>query len=59
MYSPDDTIAAVSSPGSTGRVIVRISGADTLERINDIFTPPVETDSPGVKLGKVNLIATE
>jgi len=53
MYSPDDTIAAVSSPGSTGRVIVRISGADTLERVNDIFTPPVETDSPGVKLGKV------
>ena len=41
MYELDDTIVAVSSPTSGERAIVRISGPDTLEKINQIFSPPI------------------
>ena len=41
MYDLNDTIAAVSSPTSEERVIVRITGPDTLEKINQIFRPPI------------------
>jgi tRNA modification GTPase len=39
MYRLNDTIAAVSSPTSEQRVIVRISGPDTIEVLRRIFRP--------------------
>ena len=41
MYDLNDTIAAVSSAGSQDRVIVRISGPRTVEKISQIFKPPI------------------
>jgi len=41
MYELDDTIVAVSSPTIGKRVIVRISGRDTIEQINQLFSPPI------------------
>ena len=39
MYQLNDTIVAVSSPTSQKRVIVRISGPDTVDTVRQIFTP--------------------
>ncbi|MHC4482671.1 MAG: tRNA modification GTPase [Planctomycetota bacterium] len=39
MYQLNDTIVAVSSPTSEQRVIVRISGPDTIEVLRRIFRP--------------------
>jgi len=41
MYDLNDTIAAVSSTNSQERVIIRITGPETVEKINQIFRPPV------------------
>jgi len=41
MYDLNDTILAVSSPTSGARVIVRITGPDTIETCKKIFDPPV------------------
>jgi len=41
MYELNDTIVAVSSPTSGARVIVRITGPDTIESCKKIFDPPV------------------
>ncbi len=42
MYPPNDTIVAVSSPSSDCRVIIRITGPQTLGILNEISSPPVE-----------------
>lgn len=39
MYDLNDTIVAVSSPTSESRVIVRITGPDTIQVCRQIFTP--------------------
>ena len=41
MYDLNDTIVAVSSPTSGTRVIVRITGPETIETCKQIFTSPV------------------
>ncbi len=41
MYDLNDTIVAVSSPNSQERVIVRITGPETIEKANQIFRPIV------------------
>ncbi len=41
MYELNDTIVAVSSPTSDKRVIVRITGPETVETCKKIFDPPV------------------
>jgi len=41
MYDLNDTILAVSSPTSGARVIVRITGPETIETCKQIFTSPV------------------
>ena len=41
MYAHDDTIVAISSPTSDQRVIVRISGSNTLDVLQEIFKAPV------------------
>jgi tRNA modification GTPase len=43
-YDVNDTIVAVSSPTSGGRVIVRISGPDTIRKINQIFRPLIHVN---------------
>jgi tRNA modification GTPase len=45
MYELHDTIVAVSSPTSDQRVIVRITGPDTIEVCRQIFSPPIESRS--------------
>ena len=45
MYELHDTIVAVSSPTSDRRVIVRITGPDTIEVCRQIFSPPIESRS--------------
>lgn len=58
MYNPGDTIAAVSSPANDHRVIIRISGPETINILNKIFTPLV-AGNPGIASGKIiNLDAT-
>jgi tRNA modification GTPase len=52
MYNPGDTIVAVSSPTSDQRVIIRISGSQTIEIINQIFIPAV-SGNPGITSGKI------
>jgi tRNA modification GTPase len=42
MYEPNDTIVAVSSPTSDQRVIVRLTGPDTIAICRQIFHPPIE-----------------
>jgi tRNA modification GTPase len=49
MYQTDnDTIAAVSSPGSDRRVIIRLSGDKTLTCLNRICSPPVNPRKRGI-----------
>lgn len=53
MYELDDTIVAVSSPTSAERVIVRMTGPETVERVNEIFSPAVEHSRRSLTAGKV------
>ena len=41
MYDLDDTIVAVSSPTSDNRVIVRVTGPGTIEKVNQVFHPRI------------------
>jgi tRNA modification GTPase len=52
MYNPADTITAVSSPGNDHRVILRITGPQTVAIINQIFTPAV-SGNPGITSGTI------
>ena len=45
MYNSNDTIAAISSPSNDHRVIVRLSGPQTIDILNQIFTSPVSDKS--------------
>jgi len=45
MYELHDTIVAVSSPTSEQRVIVRITGPETVEVCRQIFSAPIESRS--------------
>ncbi|MFA5239673.1 MAG: GTPase [Phycisphaerae bacterium] len=47
MYNLSDTIAAVSSPPLGARLLVRVTGPDTIEKINLIFTPTVHIEAEG------------
>lgn len=48
----NDTIIAVSSPANDHRVIVRISGTETINTLNQILTPSI-SGSPGLVSGKI------
>ena len=52
MYNSNDTIAAVSSPSNEHRVIVRVSGPQTLKILNQVFTQSLN-GSPGITSGKI------
>jgi len=45
MYELHDTIVAVSSPTSEQRVIIRITGPDTISICRQIFNPPIDSRS--------------
>jgi tRNA modification GTPase len=51
MYELHDTIVAVSSPTSDQRVIIRISGPDTVEVCKQIFNPQNESKSIHIGAG--------
>lgn len=53
MYNINDTIVAVSSPGCDKRVIIRITGPDTIETCQRIFIPPITESKPGIICGNV------
>jgi len=52
MYNANDTITAVSSPSNDHRVILRISGPETINILNQIFAPAVSGNS-GIASGKI------
>ena len=53
MYQLNDTIVAVSSPTSSHRSIVRISGDDTVEVLQQLFAPSVPRRSGAIIAGSV------
>ncbi len=53
MYGLDDTIVAVSSPSPELRAVIRISGPDTLSRLDAIFSPAVSRR--GVVAGRLSI----
>jgi tRNA modification GTPase len=54
MYELNDTVVAVSSPPLGERAIVRISGPDTIKKINQIFRPTIDIKrETGLISGKV------
>jgi len=53
MYKLNNTIVAVSSPTSDKRVIVRVSGPDTINKIAQIFSPKVPKDKRGLIRGSI------
>jgi len=55
MYQLSDTIAAVSSPTSDKAVIVRITGPQTIEKINRIFLPKVKAQNRAIVQGRLRL----
>ncbi len=55
MYEHSDTIVAVSSPTSSQRVIVRISGPDTIDILQQIFTPLITAGKNSVITGCVRV----
>jgi tRNA modification GTPase len=52
VYNFNDTIAAVSSPTSDHRVILRLSGPQTIDILNQIFSPAA-LGNPGITQGIV------
>jgi tRNA modification GTPase len=55
MYELRDTIVAVSSPTSDKRVIVRITGPDTVETCKQIFISPITKNKSGIVCGSVEV----
>ena len=53
MYELNDTIVAVSSPAGGQRAIVRITGPDTIESCEHIFSQPIPKESSAVISGSV------
>jgi len=58
IYDIRDTIVVVSSPTSGGRVIVRISGPDTIKKINQIFRPMIDAER-GTRLVAGSIVVDE
>jgi tRNA modification GTPase len=54
MYAQNDTIIAVSSPANDHRVILRISGPQTLDILNLICASPV-ADKSGITTGHISI----
>ena len=52
VYNFNDTIAAVSSPSNDQRIILRLTGPQTIVIINQIFTPAV-SGNPGITSGRI------
>lgn len=52
VYNFNDTIAAISSPTSDHRIILRLSGPHTIDVLNQIFTPAAP-GNPGITQGIV------
>ncbi|MHC4424985.1 MAG: tRNA modification GTPase [Planctomycetota bacterium] len=55
MYGLNDTIVAVSSPTSDNRVIVRITGPDTIEICSQVFSRPIADERSSLVSGSVAL----
>jgi len=55
MYELNDTIIAVSSPSSSQSVIIRITGPDTINQCQKIFSPAFENNKPGIYNGSVTI----
>jgi tRNA modification GTPase len=55
MYDLNDTIIAVSSATSDQRVIIRLSGGGTIEKLNLFFTPNINADRSGIIRGKLKI----
>ena len=55
MYELRDTIVAVSSPTPDKRVIIRITGPDTVEACKQIFISPVVKKKSGIVCGSVSV----
>jgi tRNA modification GTPase len=53
MYELNETIAAVSSPTSDKRVIVRLSGPNTTDILGQIFSPKIPQGQRGLIRGSV------
>jgi tRNA modification GTPase len=61
VYNFNDTIAAVSSPSNDHRIILRLTGPQTIVIINQIFTPaspakrgePAVSGNPGIASGRI------
>ena len=53
MYELDDTITAISSPRAGQRAIVRISGPETIDTCERIFSSPIPKDRSGVFSGRI------
>jgi tRNA modification GTPase len=57
MYELNDTIAVVSSPTSDKRVILRITGPDTISVCRQIFDTPISAGKSFVAPGRVTIDA--
>jgi tRNA modification GTPase len=55
MYELRDTIVAVSSPSCDKRVIIRITGSDTVEACKQIFISPISKKKTGIVCGSVSV----
>ena len=53
MYPGSDTIAAVSSPTTDGRVIIRISGPEAVGAASKLFKPKIRGRFSGITTGRV------
>lgn len=56
VYNSNDTIVAISSPGSNHRVIVRIAGPGTIQTLNRILVPTITAEA-GITRGSVSVTA--
>ena len=54
-YDLNDTIVAVSSPTSDHRVIVRITGQQTIDKCQLIFSRPIPKDQPALISGSITI----
>jgi tRNA modification GTPase len=52
MYNLNDTITAISSPSNDQRVIIRITGKETINVLNKLLTHAV-SDNPGITTGRI------
>ncbi len=53
MYELSDTIVAVSSPAVGQRAIVRITGPDTIDTCEKIFSPPIPKERSALITGSI------